>query len=194
MQARYQLPITSPGAILREERKLGTALGIEAEKATSQGQLVADSVVNAVVKGWLSRHDGAFVFDGYPRSLGQAEALDEMLTERDTPLDVVLSLEADFDTIRQRVERRLMCSACGRIVSSGLHVASASAPCPRCGGGLTRRDDDSSETLALRMREYAHKTEPLIAYYTDRGLLRSVDSTGTPEVVFGTITEILERP
>jgi adenylate kinase len=192
MQARYQLPITSPGAILREERKLATPLGIEAEKATSQGQLVADSIVNAVVKNWLTRHDSAFVFDGYPRSLGQATALDEMLAERDTPLEVVLSLEADFETIRGRVERRLMCSACGRIVSIGLHVSSMDAPCPACGGTLTRRRDDTAETLAIRMREYEEKTAPLIDYYHRRGLLHSVDSRGTPEVVCSLIAEILE--
>ncbi|SRR5260221_3579410 len=194
MQARYQLPVTSPGAILREERKLGTPLGIEAEKSTSKGQLVPDPVVNAVVKNWLARHDSAFVFDGYPRSLGQATALDDLAAARMTPLEVVLSLEADRETIRRRVERRMMCSTCGRIVSVGLHVASEDAPCPACGGKLTRRSDDTLETLELRMREYADKTEPLIDYYRKRGILRAVDAARAPEVVFSAIAEILERP
>lgn len=192
IQARYQLPITSPGAILREERKLGTPLGLEAEKATSQGQLVSDAIVNAVVKNWLARNDSAFVFDGYPRSLGQASALDSLLTERQIPLDVALLLEADSQTIRGRVERRMMCSACGRIVSIGMQVSTADAPCPACGGKLTKRLDDTPETLELRMREYADKTEPLIGYYRERGLLRSVDAARTPEVVFSAVVEILE--
>ena len=192
MQARYQLPIASPGAILREELKVRTPLGIEAEKFTSKGQLVSDPVINGVVKNWLDRHDSAFVFDGYPRSLGQAAALDQIVSARKTPLDVVLSLEADRETIRGRVERRMMCSACGRIVSVGLHVASKDSPCPSCGGTLTRRLDDTPETLELRMREYADKTEPLIEFYRGRGLLRGVDATGTPEIVFGAIAKILE--
>lgn len=192
IQARYQLPVTSPGAILREERKLGTPLGLEAEKATSKGQLVSDEIVNAVVKNWLSRHDSAFVFDGYPRSLGQASALDGMLTEREIPLDVALLLEADQQTIRERVERRMMCSVCGRIVSIGLQVSSTNSSCPSCAGQLTKRLDDTPETLELRMREYAEKTEPLIGYYRERGLLCSIDAARTPEVVFGSIMEILE--
>jgi adenylate kinase len=192
IQARYQLPITSPGAILREERKLGTPLGMEAEKATSQGQLVSDEIVNAVVKNWLSRHESAFVFDGYPRSLRQASSLDAMLSERKTSLDVALLLEVDDETIRGRVERRMMCSACGRIVSVRLQVASAEAPCPTCGGILTKRLDDTPETLELRLREYETKTAPLIGYYRERGLLRSVDAARPPEVVFGSIVEILE--
>ncbi len=194
LQARYQLPIASPGAILREERKLGTALGMEAEKSTNQGQLAPDAVINGVVKSWLSRHERAFVFDGYPRSLGQATVLDEMLTDRRTPLDVVLALEADRQTIRERVQRRLMCANCGRIVSVSLHVSSKDTPCPSCGGKLTRRQDDTPETLELRMHEYADKTEPLIDYYCKRGLLRKIDAARPPEVVFESIMEILEAP
>ena len=88
---------------MREERKLGTELGLEAEKSTNQGQLVPDRIVNALVEAWLSRHDGAFVFDGYPRSFGQATALDEVLAKRGTHLDVVLSLEVDLATITEDV-------------------------------------------------------------------------------------------
>jgi adenylate kinase len=192
IQARYQFPITSPGAILREERKLGTALGLSAEKATSQGQLVPDEVVNAVVKSWISRHGSAFVFDGYPRSLGQACSLEDTLAKRNTPLEVVLLLAADEQTIRSRVERRMMCEICGRIVSIGLQVANAADRCPTCAGKLVKRLDDSPATLELRMREYAAKTEPLITFYRQRNLLKSVDATGAPEAVFESIARILE--
>lgn len=194
IQARYHFPTASPGAILREESKLGTALGLEAEKSTSQGQLVPDTIVNDVVRSWLSRHNHSFIFDGYPRSLGQAAALDEMLSERATPLDVALLLGADRQTIRDRVSRRRMCMACGRIVSLDLHLADAEAPCPSCGGNLTKRLDDTPETLELRMREYASKTEPLIDYYRGRGLLHPVDAARPPEFVFALIVGILEEP
>ena len=192
IRAKYQFPSASPGAILREEKKAGTALGLEADKLTSQGKLVPDVIVNELVKRWLAKHDSAFVFDGYPRSLGQAEGLSDILAARGTPLDVVLSLEADTATIRDRVSHRMMCSQCGAIVRVGLHIASADAACPTCGGELAKRRDDTPETLELRMREYGEKTEPLISYYANLGLLRAVDATRTPELVFQSIETILE--
>ncbi len=193
IQARYQIPTTSPGAILRDERKMGTALGLEAEKSTSHGQLAPDEIVNEVVRCWLSRHDHSFTFDGYPRSLGQATALDEMLAERKTLLDIVILLDADLQTIQNRVERRLMCVGCGRIVSLDLHIAKADAPCPSCAGRLIKRRDDTPETLESRMREYSTKTEPLIGYYRGRGLLRLVAAARPPEFVFASIVSILEE-
>ena len=194
ISARYQIPTASPGAMLREEKSAGTDLGIAAEKLTSQGKLLPDEIVSDVVLRWLETHDGQFIFDGFPRSLGQAAALDRMLADRHTPLEVVLSLEADTDTIAHRVENRLVCSRCRTNVSLGLHVARADEACPKCGGRLVRRNDDNLETLRSRMAEYAEKTEPLIAHYTGLGLLRSVDSTRTPEVVFAAIADILEEP
>ena len=192
IRAKYQFPSASPGAILRDEKKAGTALGLEADELTSQGKLVPDEIVNELVKRWLAKQDGAFVFDGYPRSMGQAEGLKDILAGRGTPLDAVLSLEADMTTIRDRVSRRMICSQCGMIVSVGMHVTSADGACPACGGELTKRRDDTPETLELRMAEYEEKTEPLISYYTDLGLLRAVDATRTPELVFQSIEAILE--
>jgi adenylate kinase len=190
--AKYHFPSASPGAILREEKKARTALGLEADKLTSQGKLVPDEIVNELVRNWLTKHDGAFVFDGYPRSLGQAEGLSAILAERGTRLDVALLLEADMVTIRDRVSRRRMCSHCGAIVSLGWHIASADAACPTCGGELVKRRDDTPETLELRMTEYREKTEPLIAYYSDLGLLRRVDATRAPQAVFHSIETLLE--
>ena len=192
IKAKYHFPSASPGAILREEKKAGTALGLEADKLTSQGKLVPDEIVNELVKRWLAKNDGAFVFDGYPRSMGQGEGLNDILAARRAPLDVVLSLETDVATIRDRVNRRMMCSQCGTIVSVGWHIVSADAACPTCGGELVKRRDDTPETLELRMAEYGKKTEPLISYYANLGLLRAVDATRTPELVFQSIETILE--
>jgi adenylate kinase len=193
IQAQYQIPITSPGGILREERKLGTTLGVEAEKFTIQGQLVPDAVVNGVVKEWLSRHGQSFIFDGYPRSLGQAIALDEMLAERETPLDAVVLLETNLQTIRDRVARRRACTLCGRIVSVDVNLASASSLCPSCGGELSKRPDDTPETLELRMHEYTTKTVPLLDYYRCRMLLYPLNGAQSPEIVFASIVNILEE-
>ena len=192
IRAKYSLPITSPGAMLREEKRAGTKLGVEADKLTSQGKLVPDEMVNQLVAHWIERHRDAFVFDGYPRSKGQADAMDQMLSARGVALDVVLSLEIDVAAIRDRVARRVTCSSCAQIFSVGLHVESADAKCPACGGALVKRKDDTAETLAARMEEFAAKTEPLISRYREHGILRSVDAGRRPEVVFESISKILE--
>jgi adenylate kinase len=190
--ARYSIPSASPGSMLREEKDAGTQLGLEADKLTSRGQLVPDATVNQLVERWLEKRDSQFVFDGYPRSVGQADALGEMLATRGAPLEVVLSFEADLPTVQSRVQNRVVCSDCRRNFSIGLHVSSLDEPCPVCGATLVRRADDNLETLALRMREYAEKTEPLTAYYTKRGLLRAVNTTQLPEKVFASVVDILE--
>jgi len=192
ISAKYGYPIASPGGMLREEKRAGTALGIEADKLTTRGSLLPDETIVALVKRWLMEHDGEFVFDGVPRTLGQAKALDALLEERRTPVDLVIALEAKLSTLEERVKNRLICSKCGQIVSLGLHVPSPDTPCPVCGGKLSKRSDDTRETLERRMLEYREKTEPLIAFYTKRGLLHKIDTTPTPERVFDSIAKILK--
>ncbi len=179
--------------MLREEKAAGTSLGKEADKLTSRGQLVPDATINQLVECWLASRDSQFVFDGYPRSLVQGQALDEMLAKRGTPLDVVLSFEADLSALQSRVKNRVVCACCGRNFSVGLHVENSYASCPACGGSLVRRADDTDETLAIRMLEYAEKTAPLGEFYKKRGLLRSVNSMRPPEEVFASVVEILEE-
>jgi adenylate kinase len=190
--AKFGIPSASPGAMFREEENAGTELGIAARKLTSQGKLVPDELVCQVVQSWLTHHDSEFVFDGFPRSRGQADALEGMLTRRGTPLDVALSLEADQQTITKRVQNRMVCSQCRTNLSIGLHVANADDRCPKCGGALMKRADDTMGTLELRMREYLEKSALLLSYYDKRGLLRMVDSTRAPDVVFASIVCILE--
>lgn len=190
--ARYQFPSASPGSMLRDEKKAGSALGIEADLLTREGQLVPDGTINQLVERWLGKEGEEFVFDGYPRSVGQAEALQSMLAVRGIPLEGVLSLEADLPTLQRRVRNRVVCADCGRNYSVGLTVADEAKPCLACGGSLARRADDTDETLARRMEEYAAKTAPLGSYYAKRGLLHAVDATRGPEQVFASIVEILE--
>ena len=190
--AKYGIPSASPGAMFREEKAAGTDIGLAAHELTRQGKLVPDEMVCRVVQAWLRTHDGEFIFDGFPRSLGQAAALEKMLAARGTPLDVALFLEADFDTIASRVQSRVVCSNCRTNLSLGLHIANSDEPCPKCGGKLVRRADDNLETLQLRMKEYAEKTEPLVSHYRQLGLLRAVDSTRTPDLVFASVASILE--
>ena len=190
--AQYAIPSASPGAMFREEMAAGTELGIAADQLTRLGKLVPDEMVCRVVAAWLKARDGEFIFDGFPRSLGQADGLASMLQERKTPLEVALFLEADLETIAGRIASRLVCMNCRTNLSLGLHVPSADTVCPKCGGRLVRRGDDNLETLQLRMREYQDKTEPVIAHYQKMGLLKAVDSTRSPDLVFASITDILE--
>ncbi len=191
--ARYEIPSASPGSMLREESAAGTDLGSEAGEYTTHGRLVPDSIANQLVARWLEKHDSQFIFDGYPRSLGQADALGQMLAARGSPLEIALSFEADLVTLQGRVTSRCVCSKCARNFSSGIHDVAADSPCPSCGAPLLRRSDDTLETLAVRMDEYGAKSAPLIGFYEERGLLRTIDATQSPEKVFGEVVEILEE-
>ena len=193
IQAQYQIPITSPGAMLREEKRQGSTLGLEAAKLTRKGKLLPDSMIVNLTQTWLEKEGGnGFVLDGFPRTIGQANALEEMLEKRGTPLEIVLALDASVETLRARVANRMICLQCGAVVSVGLQVESAASPCPRCGGALARRSDDSPETLVARLLEYRERTEPLLDYYSTRGLLQRVDSSRAPDVVFRAIAALLE--
>ncbi len=192
IRERYAIPLASPGAILREEKRAGTELGLAADALTSQGRLVPDQMVLQLVERWLEKIGDAFVCDGFPRTLGQAHGLESLLKRRGTPLEVVLALDADLATLQARVTHRMVCQSCGRTFSLGLHIPEATSPCPHCGASLVRRGDDTLETLDIRMREYQEKTAPLIDYYERLGLLRRINATETPEKTFSAITQILE--
>jgi adenylate kinase len=193
LQKQFGMPIASLGAMLRAEKAAGTPLGIETEKLTRDGKLVGDDIINSVVHIWLSHQsvDG-FIFDGYPRTLGQAEALDRMLAERNSRIDAAFLLEASLETLRRRVEARATCSRCGYIVSIGLHIADTTGPCPRCGGTWVQRTDDNAETLEHRFREYQDKTVPVVGYYETRGVLHRLHTERQPEQVLEEAVRILQ--
>lgn len=193
IRARYGFPVASPGNILREEKRLGTPLGVEADKLTCEGRLLPDDLIVRLIGEWLDENRTEFIFDGFPRSLGQADALEGLLTEHGHSLQAVLALEAGHETLHARVAGRLLCLDCGRIVGLGLHVSGPAEPCPYCGGRLARRNDDIPEILATRLIEYQEKTAPLLAYYEQRQVLHRIDSQRAPEAVFESIRAVLEE-
>lgn len=185
LQSECGLATVSPGNLLRAELAAGTELGRRADAQTSRGLLVDDDTINEIVATWLRSESGnGFVFDGYPRTIGQADSLNATLSERRTGLERVLLLDASFSTLLDRVSKRAICAKCGNIVAVGLHVSSFEAQCPRCGGELVRRRDDSEETLRLRLQEYEAKTAPLIDYYMERNLLSRIDANQSTDGVF----------
>lgn len=203
-ETRYRIPAISPGAILREEMQAGTEFGKQAAELTDHGQLVPDDLVLKLIAGWLEKRDGAFVCDGFPRTLGQAKAFTQMLAKHDKnenhanskeSLEAVLALEVGEETLRKRITFRRVCEKCGHTQSvekNSTNDANSEVHCPVCGGILTKRKDDTPEVFASRMQEYREKTEPLLAYYEAEGILHRVNADRTPEIVFSEIAEILE--
>jgi len=193
IQRKFQISVTSTGAILRREAKLNTLVGREAVRIISKGALAPDDLVLALVGQWLDQHREAFLFDGFPRTLPQAVEFEKILQARQTPLDLAIFLEASEETIAFRMAHRLTCSNCGKVVSIGRHVQSASEPCPNCGGKLEVRSDDNHAALALRLEEFRKKSLPLIDFYSVRNLLVTVDANQEADRVFEQISRVIQE-
>lgn len=194
MTERWHVPVTSIGEMLRNETAACTPLGIEAGSYTTGGSLVPDWIALKVVESWLAGHDGSFVFDGFPRTIGQAEALEQLLARRNAPLTAVLWLELDREAIEDRVKLRLVCVDCGRTFRVGWQVKETDTACPACHGKLVRRPDDDPVTLAHRMVVYQEHTAPLIEFYETRGLLRRINAGGEADDVFAQIEAAVHSP
>jgi adenylate kinase len=189
IQNRFDIPTTSTGAILRRQAKERTTLGLEADQIISKGGLAPDNLVMQVVEAWLETHPTAFLFDGFPRTIEQAEGFDQILQEREARLDLAIALDVSVDTISTRMALRLVCPNCGKVVSMGRHVQSPHDPCPNCGGPLEKRSDDNNEALGRRLQAYWDKTVPVYKYYGDR--LVEVDAGRDVEVVFADIAGLI---
>jgi adenylate kinase len=178
----YSIPHISTGDIFRANLKTGTPLGQEAKSFMDRGELVPDSVTNAMVKERLTHDDVAngFLLDGFPRNVVQAEVLRAILAEQKSPLDAVLELNIADSEIIERLSSRLTCRGCGAPAP-----ATAQA-CAACGGELYQREDDKAEVIARRLEVYNEQTAPIIAFYRGEGLLVTISATGA-------VAEITER-
>ena len=191
---QFGIPVTSPGAILRRERDLGTALGMETAETTQHGGLVSDKIIVELIEDWLRLHGGhGFVFDGFPRTTPQAESLQSILERLRTPLDLAIWLEVSEATVRDRITSRLQCQACGFTTSATSAVFAERQICPYCDGPLVRRMDDEAVVLQTRLAEFHAKTEPLAAFYEKLGALRRMDGNRDREAVFTDISRLIEQ-
>ncbi len=185
ISAQASIPKISTGDIFRASVSQRTTLGLEAKKYMDAGDLVPDQVTISMVRDRLAEDDAAdgFLLDGFPRTVPQAEVLDEILAELAGQLDVVLELVVDDDEVVRRLSGRRTCRTCGHVWHLDFDPPSHEGSCDRCGGELFQRDDDQPETVRHRIEVYADQTAPLIAYYAERGLLVGLDATGPVEDV-----------
>ncbi len=189
----FAISVTSPGTILRRERDLGTPLGVEADKISKHGGLVPDDTIVQLIEDWLNLHgQNGFVFDGFPRTVTQAERLNETLKKRNTSLDLAIWLEVSEETVRDRIASRLQCRRCGFTTSLTSATFADRPVCPYCDGPLIRRDDDAAAVLQTRLAEFKAKTEPLLSFYEKDDALHRIDGNRDREAVFADISALIE--
>jgi adenylate kinase len=183
--AQLAVPKISTGDIFRANVSQGTPLGVEAKRYMDAGQLVPDEVTINMVRDRLAEPDAAdgFLLDGFPRTVPQAAALDKLLADMGSALDLVMELVVDDDEVIRRLSGRRTCRGCGKIWHVEFDATSRDGVCDRCGAELFQRDDDKAETITNRLVEYADKTAPLVDYYGAQAKLVGIDATGPVEDV-----------
>lgn len=174
ISAKYGIPQISTGVILREEIAKGSELGTRVEGIIDAGNLVPDEDVVAIVKERLKQDDckNGYILDGFPRTIPQAEALDKMLAELDSKIDVVISIEVADEDIVRRMSGRRVCKKCGASYHVEYNPSPAGENCGKCGEILSVRADDDPKVVADRLKVYHEKTAPLKAFYEKQGKLK----------------------
>jgi adenylate kinase len=185
----------STGDMLRAAVKAGTPVGREAKVVMEAGELVSDAIVSALIGENLDANDGAagFIFDGYPRTQAQADALDLLLGERGQQLDFVIELGVNEEALVDRISGRFSCAACNTPYHDRYKLPVADGVCDVCGATeFKRRADDNADAVRTRMAEYRAKTAPILPGYEARGIVRRVDGMADVDTVSAAIAEILD--
>ncbi len=185
----------STGDMLREARISGTELGRQVAAIMDAGELVTDDIVNALIGQKLALGgDSEFIFDGFPRTLAQADALSDLLEQHGRRLDAVIELLIDPEELVARISNRVSCPNCGAVYNLHTMPPAREGYCDDCPDQkLAKRGDDNAESLNTRLLEYYRKTSPLIGYYHKAGVLRRVDSDRDIDSVSGEISAILDK-
>jgi adenylate kinase len=191
--AKYGIPHISTGDIFRANIKNGTELGKKAKTYMDQGLLVPDELVVDLVVDRVNQDDctNGYVLDGFPRTIPQAEALTEALEKMGQKVDFAIDVNVPDENIVKRMGGRRACVTCGATYHMVYAPTKKEGICDTCGGELILRDDDKPETVQKRLNVYHDQTQPLIDYYTNQGILRTVDGTVDIDDVFRAITDFL---
>ncbi|WP_456370185.1 adenylate kinase [Geoglobus sp.] len=192
---KYGIPQISTGDMFREAVAKGTELGKKAKEYMDRGELVPDEIVIGIVRDRISQPDceNGFILDGFPRTLNQAEALDEMLDDMGRRIDAVINIVVPDEEILKRIVYRRICKECGAVYNLIYNPPERDGICDKCGGELYQRDDDKEETVRERLRVYREQTEPLIEYYGRKNLIHDIDGTKDIDDVWKQIEGVLEK-
>jgi adenylate kinase len=183
---KFQIAHISTGDMLRAEMREGTKLGNEAKSLIERGELVPDDVILGMVKNRIQKEDckNGFLFDGFPRTIAQAEALEEI-----SAIDHVINLDVPAETLIRRISGRRMCAGCG----AGYHVSTYADTDCKCGAALYQREDDKEDTVRNRLLVYERQTKPLIDFYANKGLLHTINGDAAIEIVDAAILAVLMK-
>ncbi|MCY4101585.1 MAG: adenylate kinase [Rhodobacteraceae bacterium] len=173
----------STGDMLREAVKSGSDIGRKVAKIMDAGELVTDEIINSLIREKLKSKNSGFIFDGYPRTLNQADSLEEQLNQAGASVDMVIELTVDVDQLIDRIVGRLSCVNCGAMFHKSNQPPKVEGICDVCGSDLIQRKDDNEESFRTRLLEYYQKTAPLTGYYHRAGLLQYVSSVGSIEEI-----------
>lgn len=191
---KYRIPQISTGDILRDAVKQSTPLGLEAKSYMDKGALVPDEVVIGIVRERCGREDCAngFILDGFPRTTAQADALSNILKESGISIDHVIDIRVSKEYLVKRLCGRRVCRSCGTSYHVEFNRPDNAGRCDNCGGELYQRDDDKEEVVRKRLGTYESQTAPLVEYYRENGLLRTVNGEIEIEAVFDDICRIID--
>jgi adenylate kinase len=193
LQERFQGYQISTGDILRKAVAEKTPLGIEAASYIDRGALVPDDVILNLVAERIKEKDCAngFLLDGFPRTVAQADGLQQILQSLGQELDGVLSVQVPTQVIVDRLSGRRTCKDCGAMYHVAFSPPKKAGTCDHCDGALYQRNDDSPETIETRLKVYENQTAPLVDYYREQGLLRDIDGVGSVEEIHRRVTQAL---
>ena len=196
LEERYGMVQLSTGDMLRAERASGSALGRQVQAIMDAGQLVSDDIMIALIASRIGGLRGkGFILDGFPRTVPQAKALDEMLTKNGIALDQVIELTVDEDALIDRISGRFSCKNCGASYHDRYHLPKEPGRCDVCRSkDFIRRPDDNAETVKARLKAYREQTAPILPYYRAKGVLRSIDGMADIDTVTQQIETILKKP
>ncbi len=189
----YGIPHISTGDMFRSAIKEKTALGMQVESFISQGKLVPDELTIGLVKERLQQEDcqKGYLLDGFPRSLGQAEALEEIAQEINRPVELVIHMDVDFAQLAKRITGRRVCRSCGEIYHIENKPPKVEGVCDLCGGELYQRKDDTEEELQVRLDEYYQNTKPCLEFYQEKGKLIHINASQEIDKVYADVKDAL---
>jgi adenylate kinase len=194
LSAELSVPHVSTGQMFREAVRKGGPLAESVKEFIEKGRLVPDEITVQVVRLWLDEQGRkrGFIFDGFPRTLAQAEAFDRLLAERELPLTLVLLLEVSEEEIIERILGRLSCEKCGALYHVTRIRPQREGICDKCGGKLIRRGDDTEQTVRERLRVYREQTLDVIDFYDRQGVLKRIDGSGLKDRAWALIKSLVQ--